>query len=513
MSNWVEHSIGYVYICLIFELAFTYTMNCSHTSKTGSDTKTEPYSALKALRRKLSGRVLVDDKSRFAASIDNLRLSFLPDAVVRVQAADEVGEVLKLAHKYNVPVTARGAGSSATGSAVPLKGGWALDLSELDSIEIDSGSRMATVGAGVITADLQNEAKARGLFYPPDPSSKSYSTIGGNIACNAGGMRCVKYGVTRDYVFGLYGFFADGSPFELGLPLKKYVSGLNLRDLLIGSEGTLGIITSATLKLIPMPENRWTCMFAFKSETSALKAVTALFDEGHNPSILEFLDRQSVTCAENYTGKPVFKECPRSALLLIEVDGSASEVRTQRKQLMEFMENRAIMYREARTEAKAEAIWQVRRTCSQSMYSIADTKLNEDIVVPINKQAELIRYTAALKKEIGLATPTFGHAGDGNLHVHIMYNRSKAEEIERAKNGIQKLMQKVIDLGGVITGEHGIGLAKAPFLKMQHNKAEISAMRAVKHALDPKGILNPGKILEPFEVWEHAPVDVKLPWD
>ncbi|MGK0310363.1 MAG: glycolate oxidase [Lentimonas sp.] len=475
--------------------------------------KASDQNALKSLRRKLPGRVLVDDESRFSASIDNLRLSFLPDAVVRVQAASEVGEVLKLAYKHTIPVTARGAGSSTTGAAVPVKGGWALDLSALDSIEIDTVSRMATVGAGVVTGNLQTQVTAKGLFYPPDPSSKSYSTIGGNIACNAGGMRCVKYGVTRDYVLGLEGFFADGSSFKLGLPLKKYVSGLNLRDLLIGSEGTLGIITSATLKLIPMPEKRWTCMFAFKSETAALKAVTALFDEGHNPSILEFLDRQSVTCAERYTGKPIFAECPRSALLLIEADGSPSEVRAQRKQLMDFMVNHEIMHREARTEAKAEAIWQVRRICSQSMYSIADTKLNEDIVVPIHKQAELIRYTIALKKEIGLATPTFGHAGDGNLHVHIMYNRSSPEEKDRAKNGIKKLMKKVVDLGGVITGEHGIGLAKAPFMTIQHSKSEIAAMRAVKDALDTKGILNPGKIFDPFEVWDYVPKEVNLPWD
>lgn len=188
-------------------------------------------------------------------------------------------------------------------------------------------------------------------------------------------------------------------------------------------------------------------------------------------------------------------------------------MRKQRAQLLEFMESHALAHREARTDAQAEALWQVRRTCSQSMFSIADTKLNEDVVVPIQKQAELIRYTIALKKEIGLATPTFGHAGDGNLHVHIMYNRSNPEDTAKAKIGIKKLMQKVVDLGGAITGEHGIGLAKVSFMAMQHSKAEIAAMRAVKKALDPKGILNPGKIFEPFEVWDHEPVKVKLPWD
>jgi glycolate oxidase len=478
-----------------------------------SKNKLTSHTAIKALRRKLPGRVFVDEKSCFNASLDNLRLSFLPDAVVKVQTAAEVGAVLKLAHKYTIPVTARGAGSSATGSAVPLHGGWVLDVSALDDIKIDTVSRMVTAGAGAVTSEIQDQVEAVGLFYPPDPSSKKYSTIGGNIACNAGGLRCVKYGVTRDYVLGLEGFYADGSPFKLGLALKKYVSGLNLRDLLIGSEGTLGVITAATLKLIPKPQKRWTGMFAFKSEAAALKAVVALFDAGLNPSILEFLDRQSVTCAERYTGHLIFDDCPRASILLIEVDGRPAEVREQRIRLLEFMQSRAIAHREARTDARAEALWQVRRTCSQSMFSIADTKLNEDVVVPIQKQAELIRYTIALKKEIGLATPTFGHAGDGNLHVHIMYDRSNAEDAVKAKVGIKKLMQKVVDLGGVITGEHGVGLAKAPFMELQHSKAEIAAMRAVKDALDSKGILNPGKIFEPFEVWDHKPVQVKLPWD
>ena len=469
--------------------------------------------ALQALLRQLPGRVSVDAESCFRASIDNLRLSFLPDAVVKVQQAAEVGEVLKIAHQYGIPVTARGAGTSATGSAVPLKGGWVLDLSALKAIRIDAVSRMVTVGVGVVTAEMQAQVEAVGLFFPPDPSSKKYSTIGGNIACNAGGMRCVKYGVTRDYVLGLKGFLADGDPFTFGLPLKKYVSGLNLRDLLIGSEGTLGVITSATLKLIPKPEKRWTGMFAFKSEAGALKAVVDLFKAGVNPSILEFLDRQSVGCAERYTGQPIFPGHAGAAILLIELDGRPGEVREQRKRLLECLARKALSHREARSEAQAELLWQVRRTCSQSMFSLADTKLNEDVVVPIEKQAELIRYTLALKKEIGLATPTFGHAGDGNLHVHIMYNRDRPDEAAKAKAGIHKLMQKVVDLGGVITGEHGIGLAKIPFMGMQHTPAEIAAMRAVKAALDPKGILNPGKLFDPFEVWNHTPVSVKLPWD
>lgn len=478
-----------------------------------SQNKTAHANALRALKRKLPGRVSTQEDDLFQASLDNLRLSFLPEAVVTAHEAADVGAMLKIANKYGVPVTARGAGSSATGSAVPLFGGWVIDLSKLTSIQIDPVARMATVGAGVVTADLQAKVEAKGLFFPPDPSSKKYSTIGGNIACNAGGMRCVKYGVTRDYVLGLEGFLADGSPVKWGLPLKKYVSGLNLKDLWIGSEGTLGIVTSANLRLIAKPEKRWTGMFAFKNENAALNAVVGLLKSGLEPSILEFLDRQSVTCAETYTGKEIFPGYSSSAILLIEVDGTPSEVRSQRKELLSFMEERAIAHREARTDEQAEKLWQVRRTCSQSMFSIADTKLNEDVVVPIQKQAELMRYTLQLKKEVGLATPTFGHAGDGNLHVHIMYNRANKAEAKRAKAGITKLMQKVVDLGGVITGEHGIGLAKIPFMRMQHTKAEVAAMKAVKDALDPKGILNPGKIFDDFEVWDHEPVKVALPWD
>ena len=475
--------------------------------------KSPQVKALAALKRRLPSRVYIDDKSCFRASLDNLRLSFAPDAVVKVLDAAEVGVALRIADRYEIPVTVRGAGSSATGSAVPVRGGWVLDMSGLDSVEIDVVGRIAKVGVGAVTAEFQSKAESKGLFFPPDPSSKKYSTIGGNIACNAGGMRCVKYGVTRDYVLGLEGFFANGEPFKLGLPLKKYVSGLNLRDLMIGSEGMLGVITSAAIKLIPKPAKRWTGMFAFKSEAAALKTVVGLFKAKVSPSILEFLDRQSVGCAESYTGKVIFEGHSRSSILLIELDGTEAEVRKQRKAVLDFMECRAVAGREARSDAAAEKLWQVRQTCSQSMFSIADTKLNEDVVVPLEKQAELIRYTLELKKEIGLATPTFGHAGDGNLHVHIMYNRGVKADAEKAKAGIKKLMQKVIDLGGVITGEHGVGLAKAPFMPMQHTKAEIAMMLSVKAVLDPKGILNPGKIFEPFEVWDHQPVEVKLPWD
>lgn len=469
--------------------------------------------ALGQLKRKLPGRVQADLATREYASVDNLRISILPDAVIQVKKAEEVGVVLKLANRYGVPVTARGAGSSATGSAVPVSSGWVLDLSLLKSIKLNQYSKIVSVEPGVLTDVLQTKMARYGLFYPPDPSSKKYSTIGGNIACNAGGMHCVKYGVTRDYVLGLEGYLANGAFVEWGLPLKKFVSGLNLRDLWIGSEGTLGIVTKAHLKLIPLPEKRWMGMFAFKNEKSALSCVSRILKAGILPSLCEFLDRQSVDCAERFTGRTIFKGASNVSLLIIELDGTSEALRQQKKALLEITESRALDFTEAKTEKASEAILKVRRLCSQSMYSIADTKLNEDVVVPIERQYDLIRYTLELRKEIGLATPTFGHAGDGNLHVHIMYNRSSANERKRAKKGILKLMKFVVSLGGSITGEHGIGLAKAPFMKLQHSKEAIEAMQSVKNALDPEGILNPGKIFHPFEVWDYTTVDKKMPWD
>lgn len=470
-------------------------------------------SALRQLSKRLPGAVCTDPASLERASLDNLRIASLPQAVIRVPTAEAVGLVLEYANRFTIPITARGAGSSATGSAVPIKGGWVLDLSALQSIQLNPFSKIVSVGPGVRTETLQKKLASKALFYPPDPSSKKYSTIGGNIACNAGGMRCVKYGVTRDYVLGLEGYLANGSFVQWGLPLKKFVSGLNLRDLWIGSEGTLGIVTKAHLKLLPLPEKRWMAMYAFKNEADALRTVSRCLKSGLAPSICEFLDRQSVDCAEALSGQSIFPDHPSVSILIIELDGSADQIRQQKKVLKACTKKAALAEMEAKTVERAEALLKVRRMCSQAMFSLADTKLNEDVVVPIERQSDLIRFTKNLKEKLNLATPTFGHAGDGNLHVHIMYNRSSASERKRAKRGIVELMRYVVSIGGSITGEHGIGLAKAPFMELQHRSAEIEAMRSIKEALDPKGLLNPGKLFHPFEVWDHPTVERKMPWD
>lgn len=454
-----------------------------------------------------------DPQSLHRVSMDNARLSFTPDALICPKSNEQVATVLKLANRYQVPITTRGAGSATTGAASPVRGGWVLDLSGWKRMRIEPIQGLATVDVGVTVEALNVAAEKAGWFYPPDPSSKRYATVGGSIATNAGGLRGAKYGVTRDYVLGLEGFLPTGSFVKWAGPFKKFASGYNLRDLWIGSEGTLGVITRAHLKLVPKPEAKWTGLMAFKHERDAIRAAIALMKSRAVPAIMEFMDRQTVACASERLGRPVFNAVPQACLLLVELDGDAHAVRKARKHAVTWAKTYAHQYRETQDLEKAEHLWEVRRTCSQAMFQMGDTKINEDIVVPVRAYEKLINYTLQLKRETGLATPTFGHIADGNFHVHLMYQRDDPEQLQRAAEGVNKIMQKVVDLGGAITGEHGIGLSKSPFLRLQHSAAEIEAMQAVKHALDPNNILNPGKIFEPFEIWQVRPdYDMTFPW-
>jgi glycolate oxidase len=471
--------------------------------------------ATRALRRVLGPKqVLTDETARMEASLDNLRVSFLPAAVIFPKNDAAITTVLKLANKHQVPVTPRGAGSSTTGSACPVQGGWVLDLSRWNKIKIDSLAGIAHVQAGAVTADIDAAAAKHGLFYPPDPSSLHYCTIGGNLSLNAGGLRGAKYGVTRDYVMALEGFLPTGEKVRWGAPLRKFASGYNLRDLWIGSGGTLGVITGATLRLAARPAARHTILAAFASEGAALRAVLAIMRARLTPSICEFLDQPTVVCTERKWGRPVFPQAPGAALLLLEVDGSMAEVATQRAVLIKLLRTAgAKALRDTGDPVEAEKLWQVRRTCSQAMFQMGNAKLNEDVVVPPRAYISLLKYARQLARTTGLATPTYGHAMDGNFHVHLMYHRENKRERRAAEKGVAALMKKVVALGGAITGEHGIGLAKSPFLRLQHSPAEIRAMLAVKKALDPRGILSPGQIFEPVSVWKYQPVKVRLPWD
>jgi glycolate oxidase len=469
--------------------------------------------ATRTLKRKLGSCVDTGAEARHAASFDGSKLAWTPDAVIRPRSEEDVATVLRHANRHRVPVTTRGAGSSLTGSASPVRGGWVLDLSGWRKLRVDRAAGMAYVQSGVRTGELQRAAARRGWFYPPDPSSKEFGTLGGNIACNAGGMRGGKYGVTRDYVLALRGVLPTGEIVSWSRDLRKYAAGYNMRDLWIGSEGTLGVITEAVLRLIPLPASRWTVLASFANETLALRTVKAILSARLIPSILEFLDRESVACAESATGESVFPGQAGRPVLLMELDGHPAAVRDERRRLLEIVQPRALAVREASDEKETEALWEVRRKCSGAMFELGDSKLNEDVVVPLRSQVKLMTFIRRLSRETGVPIATFGHAADGNFHVNIMYRRDDRDISTRALRALRALMRKVIELGGAISGEHGIGLAKTPFLTLEHGRAEIAAMRAVKQALDPNNILNPGKIFDVTEVWKKRPLKVRLPWD
>jgi glycolate oxidase len=469
--------------------------------------------AVRQLKKRLGARVDTTPAGRWAASFDSSKISFLPEAVVTPKAEADIGLVLDLANKHRVPVTVRGRGTTLMGSAAPVEGGWVIDMRKLNRIAIDADAGMAHVDAGATNAAVVRAAAAKGWFYPPDPSSREFCTIGGNIACNAGGMHGGKYGVTRDFVIALRGFLPTGERVQWGTATKKFAAGFNLRDLWIGSEGMLGIVTGAVLKLVPMPAARWTLLTAFKDEAAALGAARKLFRQRVQPAICEFLDRESVLCAERATGKTVFPGQAGRPVILLELAGSLAEVDELKSEVLAWAQANAAAFKEAHSRVEVEELWAVRRKCSGAMFELGDSKLNEDIVVPMRNYEKFARFLARLKQKSRLPIPTFGHLADGNLHVNIMYHRDNAAETKAAEAAVQTLMETVVSLGGAISGEHGIGLAKTPFLRLQHNPAQVRAMRAVKNALDPNGILNPGKMFKEVRIWKYPKLKIHLPWD
>ncbi len=463
-------------------------------------------------------RLRLDDASRYRASMDSLRLSRMPAVVIFPADEDDIATVLQVANKYRQPITARGAGSATTGAASPLPGGWVLDLSAWKQLHIDPVSMMAYAQPGVTVEALDTAAREHRLFYPPDPGSKRFATMGGTLACNAGGLRGAKYGVTRDYVYALEGFLPTGEFVRWGGDVKKHVSGYNIRDLWIGSEGTLGIITGAVIKLLPAPPARSTALVAFSRESHALACVRRILEARLIPSILEFLDAETVGCfrlehQNDPALPPWLPSFMEGSILLIEIDGNVAETKENFGRLADLLHEEGLTFKATHDDLEAELLWTIRRGCSKAMFQLGNTKLNEDIVVPLRSQEALLAFIDRLRQETGLPCPTFGHAADGNFHVHIMYNREDAESSRRAEAGIRQLMEAVVEMGGVITGEHGIGLAKSTFLPLQHDPAEIALMERIKTAFDPNGVLNPDKIFSPFAVWEHPREEVRMPWD
>ncbi|MDX9787017.1 MAG: FAD-linked oxidase C-terminal domain-containing protein [Desulfobacterales bacterium] len=425
---------------------------------------------------------------------DATRQMHLPDAVIFPGSTGEVAAILRLANEANFPVIPRGSGSGTTGGALPVNGGVVLVTTRLNKIlHIDTDNLVAHVEPGVLTGHLHTEVEKLGLYYPPDPSSAEFSTLGGNLGECAGGPRAVKYGVTRDYVLGLEAVIGTGEIIHAGVQTTKGVVGYDLTRLMVGSEGTLGVITRMALRLIPKPESVRTLKVVFERIETAAETVSEIIRSGLVPRAIEYMDNASIRCAETYLkiGLPT----TAGALLIIEVDGRNEETARDIQALKTLCDARGALEAViAQNEQEAKNLWRARKALSPAMYLYGPDKINEDIVVPRSKIPDMVRKIEALKKETGLTMASFGHAGDGNIHFHIMLDKKVSRDALKAENAVSALFDYTLALGGTISGEHGVGTAKAPYFNREIGVVETRLMKKIKSAFDPRGVLNPGKI-------------------
>jgi glycolate oxidase len=454
---------------------------------------------LAAELRNLIGAGAVSDAPEIleAHAGDKWFASQAPEIVVLAESTEQVSELLKFASANKIPVTARGSGFGYVGGCVPSRGGIALSLARMNRIkEINFADAIAIVEPGVITAELQARVRERKLFYPPDPASKKDCSLGGNVATNAGGPRCLKYGVTRNYVVGLEVVLASGEVLRTGGRVHKNKTGFNLVGLFVGSEGMLGVVTEITLKLLPLPPARATLSASFASMSEAAATVQKIFAAGFLPAGVELADAFTLEAARHDSDAG---DVPNgNAHLLVELDGQPETVLVEMEKLRALVsEGKTVSLQVATTEGDCERFWALRRAFSNSLRATGLTKLNQDIVVPRSKLVDLVEFAEGLSKRSGFPIACFGHAGDGNMHVNIMadrYNR-EAGVRERAERALDELFAQVLAFGGVITGEHGIGLAKKRWWPQATSDVSREIHRAIKDALDPAGILNPGKFL------------------
>ena len=428
---------------------------------------------------------------------DKWHASALPDIVVFPESTKDVVHIMQFANTHSIPVYTRAAGTGHTGGCVPVHGGILISTVNMNRIrEISPSDGTAVVQPGVITGDLQDAVREHGWYYPPDPASLKECTLGGNIATNAGGPRCLKYGVTKQYVLGLEVVLANGEILPTGGRCHKNSTGFDLTSLMVGSEGMLGIVTEITLRLIPHPQARAMLGASFPDFTAAAAAVQAILDAGTLPSALEITDGFTMAAAREYLGADQLP--PGDAYLMIEIDGNAETVARELPALRDFLTtHRALDIQEAPDEDACEEIWQRRRDFSYSLKHTGLTKLNEDIVVPRSKLVDLVNFAQQLQKDTGIPVACFGHAGDGNIHTNIMVADYDNPEIKKTADAtLDRLFTWVIENDGVISGEHGIGLAKKPWIRQALGDVSIHTHQAIKQALDPKNILNPGKFLD-----------------
>ncbi len=421
-----------------------------------------------------------------------------PEAVIRATGSEQVSRILAACTAHRVPVVARGAGTGLSGGAIPVAGGVVLDMAGLDRIiRIDPADGVAEVEPGVVTADLQAEARKHGRFYPPDPASVDACTIGGNIAENAGGLRAVKYGVTRDYVMALTAVLPDGRIFATGRSTIKSVVGYDLTRLLVGSEGTLAVIVGATLRLLPLPEARATVSALFNETGPAADGVGAVLASGIRPTALEFIDATCLKAVSRYTDLGI--DPSARAMLLIDVDGPPEVVGRQAADLARILERAgASTVHRAEGDAEADRLWKARRSLNPAMRHIARGKLPEDIVVPLGQLAAMVARVEALSRKSGLAIPTFGHAGDGNLHVNVMFDPDDPAQTKAAHRAVDEVFRETLALGGSLSGEHGVGITKRDYVGDEIDPTAADLMRGIKALFDPAGILNPHKALPPL---------------
>jgi len=438
-----------------------------------------------------AAHVRADAGSLAACATDALGIGRPPDLVVVPGGVEEIAAIARVCNQHLVPLVVRGAGTGYTGGAVPTRGGVVLSMERLDRIvEIDEINLLAVVEPNVVTGNLQRAVEDVGLFYPPDPASLESSSIGGNVAECAGGPRAFKYGTTKRYVLALEAVLPTGEIVRTGSKAVKNVVGYDLTQLLVGSEGTLGIITQVTLRLIPKPPARATLTAGFSSIRDAVDGVTALIRRRVVPAAIELIDDDSLRAVEQHLGGAYPK-----ALLIVECDGSMAAVEEEMAQVeAACREAGATRSTRAADEAEREHLWATRRQVSLALRATGLLKINHDVVVPRGRVPELFEVIAGLKTRFALPIASFGHAGDGNIHVNLMVDGNAADQLRRAREAERELFEQVVALEGSISGEHGIGFAKAPYLGIELAPETIALMKRVKSAFDPNGILNPGKI-------------------
>lgn len=431
---------------------------------------------------------------RVSFSCDASEHKHRPDGGVWPETVEQVSEIMKLANREKIPVIPRGAGTGLSGMAVPIEGGIVLDLSRMNKIiRISIEDRLAIVEPGVVYADLEKALAPYGFFFPPDPASGKVSTLGGNVATNAGGLKGAKYGTTRDYVLGLQVVLPDGRIMRTGSKAMKSVSGYDLTRLFVGSEGTLGIVTEITFKINPKPTATSTALATFDDLEDAGNAINQIMHSGIIPSALEILGRETLSAINQNTDLNLPEV---DAMLLAETDGYTREETDYQlaRVITIFHENNAREVRQAKTEKDVEDLWAARKSAYAVLARIETNFVLEDVTVPMTKIAKLLKGVHDISEKRGIRIATFGHAGDGNLHPQILYNGYDPEQVKQMEEASADIFKLAVELGGTLTGEHGIGLSKAPFMTLEHDPVAMDVMRSLKKMFDPYNILNPGKM-------------------